>query len=229
MLTEGWGNPPEAVGSVLGMVFPKGRTFLDDSWGAVVTYQPTGYVSDDDAKTVDYDEMVKTQQDSEAELNAERAKAGYPAQHLVGWAQPPAYDPGQHSLIWARRISIAGEPEDTLNYDVRMLGRHGVLSMNMVTTVSHLDETRAAAAAIGKAAAFDTGARYADYNPGMDKKAEFGIGGLVAAGVGIAAAKKLGLLGAILLFGKKFLVLILAGGAAVVAWFKRKFAGAPEE
>lgn len=53
VLTEAWGNPPSAVEGVLGMVFPTGKDFLDDSWGAVVTYTDDGYVSDEDAASID--------------------------------------------------------------------------------------------------------------------------------------------------------------------------------
>lgn len=222
VLTEGWGNPPDAVTNVLGMVFPAGKTFLDDGWGAVITYEATGYVGDEDAKTADYDALMKDMQASEQASNEELTKTGYAEQHLIGWAQPPAYDPVRHSLIWARDIRFEGRKVDTLNYDVRLLGRHGVLSLNMVSTMPHLNEIQAAATGFGKAASFDDGARYADYDPSMDKKAEFGLAGLVAAGAGVAVAKKLGLMGAILVFGKKFLVLILAGGAAAVAWIRRK-------
>ncbi|WP_041864987.1 DUF2167 domain-containing protein [Sphingomonas sp. MM-1] len=229
VLVEGWGNPPDAVGGVLGLVFPKGKTFLDDSWGAVVTYEATGYVSDKDAKTEDYDALLRDIQESEKADNEERTKAGYAARHLVGWAQQPSYDPADHSLIWARDIRFSGSDVDALNYDVRLLGRHGVLSLNMVASMPQLAEVRTAAAAFGKAASFDVGSRYADYDSSKDKTAEFGLAGLVAAGAGVAAAKKVGLLGAVLLFGKKFLAIFIAAIAGGLAWVRRKFSRSGEE
>ena len=54
VLTDGWGNPKDAVDGVLGLVFPMGKTFVDDTWGAVLTFEPSGYVPDDDAKSADY-------------------------------------------------------------------------------------------------------------------------------------------------------------------------------
>ena len=53
--------------------------------------------------------------------------------------------------------------------------------------------------------------------------AEYGVGGLVAAGVGVAVIKKLGLLGIILAFGKKFFVLGLLAFAAIGRWVKGLF------
>lgn len=224
ILVEAWGNPPESAVNVLGMVFPAGKTFLDDTWGAVITFEATGYVTDEDAASADYDALIAELQAGEEAANAERAKEGYPAVNLVGWAQQPTYDKATHSVIWAQNVRFEGSAENTLNYDVRLLGRRGVLSMNLVTTMAKLDETRVAANRFGSAAEFKAGARYADFQPGMDAEADYGVAGLVAAGMGAAAAKKLGLLGAILAFGKKFIVLIL-GAFAIAGNWVRKFFG----
>ena len=221
VLTEGWGNPAEATSDVLGMVFPTGKTFLDDTWGAVVTYQDSGHVSDDDAASTNYDELLTQMREGEEQRNAERSKAGFPTQHLVGWAQPPSYDPQRKLLIWARNVKFAQETDNTLNYDVRLLARAGVLSLNIVAGMSKLAEVRQAAAGLGAAASFNSGFRYADFNPDIDKDAGYGIAGLIGAGAGLVAAKKLGLLGMILLFGKKFIVVILAALAGLAARFKR--------
>lgn len=223
VIVDGWGNPPQMGEGVLGMVFPAGKTFLDDVWGAVITYEPTGYVSDEDAASADYDGMMKEMQAGTEAINAERTRAGYPAEHLVGWAQKPTYDPASHSVVWARNIAFDGQADNSLNYDVRLLGRHGVLSLNMVTAMSHLGDTRVAAAKFAKAAEFQAGARYADYRPGVDRKAEYGVAGLIAAGTGGAVAKKLGLLGILLAFGKKFLFLIVAALAGIGALARRFF------
>ena len=221
VLTEGWGNPVEATEGVLGMVFPAGRTFADDTWGAVVTYEDSGPVNDDDAQSTDYAALLREMQAGEGSINEERTRQGFPTQHLVGWAQTPAYDPRTHSVVWARNIQFQGSPENTLNYDIRLLGRSGVLSLNMVTVMSDLAETRQAAQRFAASAEFQPGARYADFQPGRDRVAEYGVAGLIAAGVGAAAAKKAGLLALILAFGKKFIVLVIAGFAAFGAWLRR--------
>ena len=223
VLVEGWGNRPEVAQDVLGMVFPVNKTFLDDTWGAVITYEAMGYVDDKDAQTQDYAKLLSDMQASEPEMNEQLAKEGRPTQHLVGWAQQPNYDPATHSVVWARNIHFDSSTENTLNYDVRLLGRYGVLSLNMVTRMGKLEETRQAATSFARSAEFDRLARYADYQPGVDKKAEIGVAGLVAAGLGLAAAKKLGFLAVILGFGKKIIVLIVAAGAAIAARFRRLF------
>lgn len=226
VLTQAWGNPPDAVAEVLGMVMPAGANpYAPDSWGAIVTYQQTGFVTDDDAKTTDYDALLRDMQSGEAERNAERKEQGYPGQHLVGWAQPPSYEAASHSMVWARNLQIEGAQGNTLNYDMRLLGRRGVLSLNLITGMEQLPQARTAAAALARNAAFDPGARYADFDESVDEKAGYGIAGLVAGGAAAVAAKKLGLLAIIFAFGKKFLVLIVAGvamlGGAVRKLFRR--------
>lgn len=222
VLTRIWGNPDMAVSDVLGLVLPTGTTASDSVWGAVVTYEDSGYVSDKDAHEQDYEKVLSDLREGTAERNDERKKQGFQTVQIVGWAQPPSYDARDHSLVWARQLKFDGSTgPDSLNYDVRLLGRRGVLSLNMVSDMSHLAEVRAAAADFGRAASFDKGETYADYNASTDKTAEYGLAGLVAAGVGVAAAKKLGLLAIVLGFGKKFIALIVLAGLAVVRWGKR--------
>jgi len=221
-----WGNPPSAAEDVLGIVFPADKSFLDDTWGAVVTYEQAGYIADKDANSTDYNKYVEEVQKGEDSENEARKKDGFPSIHLVGWAQAPSYDPARHYLIWARDLRFSGEKDDTLNYDVRLLGRRGFLSVNLVSKMPQLASVRADAASLAAAATFDPGSSYSDYKPDTDKKAAYGVAGLVAAGLGLAAAQKFGLVAVILLFAKKFLILIAAGFAAVAAWFRKRFSRA---
>ncbi len=216
-----WGNPPEMGEDVLGLVFPKGGTPYR-GWGAVVTFLKTDYVPDDDASTRNYDSYVTDIQKGEKEENEKRQKDGYSSMHLVGWAQPPSYNKAHHYLIWARDLQIGGTSVDTLNYDVRLLGRRGVLSLNMIAGMPELASIRTQAEQLALAGQYNNGARYEDYQKG-DAKAAFSLGGLVAAGLGVAAAKKLGLLAVILAFGKKAIVLVLAAFAAIGRWFSTRF------
>lgn len=230
VLTEAWGNPPEASSNVLGLVFPKSAHFYDGGWGAVLTYEDTGHVDDKDAASEDYDSVLSDMQSGEDDENAARKEAGYGGVHLIGWAQPPTYDSAAKTLIWARNIRFDGEEVNTLNYDVRKLARTGVLSMNMVTTMDQIGEVREAAKALGDTVQFDTGSRYADFDASTDHVADYGLAGLVAAGAGLAVAKKAGLLGILLIVLKKAFVFLVAGAVAAFAWIKRKLGlGSDEE
>jgi len=226
VLVEAWGNPPGSAEGVAGIIFPAGRTFMD-SWGAVVTYDLTGYVSDKDAKDADYTKLLNDSRKDEDSVNEARKKDGFPASHLVGWAQPPTYDQATHSEIWARDIQFSGQKLDALNYDMRLLNRRGVLSLNLVSTMDALPEARTAAVDLSRTAAFDAGSRYEDYKAG-DKKAAYGVAGLVAAGLGVAAAQKFGLLAAGLLLLKKGAVIIAAVAAAIGSRFRKLFGVKPK-
>lgn len=221
ILVDIWRNPPASANGVLGMVFPKGKSFIDDTWSAVITYEGTGYVSDDDAKTIDYEEMLANMKASDEAQAADIRAQGYPAGILQRWAQAPTYDAGRHSLVWARDIKFDDTPEDTLNYDIRLLGREGVLSMNILASMSQLDDVRQAAKTFASVGSFHTGARYADYNASTDKKAEYGLAGLVAAGGAAAVAKKAGLLAILAKFGK----FLLIGLVALFAGFRNFIGG----
>ena len=222
VLVEAWGNPPGSADNVLGVIFPKDKTFLD-SWGAVVTYDPAGYVSDKDAKSANYGKVLQQSRDDEDKDNQERAKSNAPPIHLIGWAQAPTYDPASHSEVWARDLKFGAEQIDTLNYDTRILGRRGVLSLNLVSTMDQVAQVRAAANDLAHSASFDPGSRYADFSEGQDKKAAFGVTGLVAAGLGVAAAQKFGLLAILLLAAKKGAVVLVAAFAWLAARFKKFF------
>jgi uncharacterized membrane-anchored protein len=105
---------------------------------------------------------------------------------------------------------------------VRKLARTGVLSMNMVSSMDRLGEVRSAAAALGSTVQFDAGSRYADFDASVDHTADYGLAGLVAAGAGVAVAKKAGILGFLLIFLKKGFIILLAAAAGAFAWIKRK-------
>src|SRR5687767_4361633 len=129
ILVEAWGNPPGT--KTLGMLFPSDVSPLAaGGWGVIITYSDDGHVDDGDANGIDYDDLMKQmKKDSEAE-NRERVKEGYEPATLVGWAAPPRYDAAAHKLYWARELSFPSADEHTLNYDIRVLGREGVLSFN---------------------------------------------------------------------------------------------------
>ncbi len=224
VLVDAWNNPPAVADGVLGIVFAKGTTFADpDAWGAVVTFEKTGYVSDEDARTVDYAELMQRMQESQEAANESRKADGYPALHLVGWAQEPSYDPAAHSVVWAKALRSEGSARDGLNYDIRLLGRLGVLSLNMLSSMDQLARVRPAAAQLAQAATFDSGARYADYVPDVDEKAGYGIAGLVAGGAAVAVAKKAGLVAIMLGVGKKLIVFLVAGVAGLFVALRKRF------
>jgi uncharacterized membrane-anchored protein len=226
VLVDAWGNPPGH--STEGMLFPAGASPLDEGgWGVVIEFDDSGYVSDQDAASIDYDQLLKDMQSGEAQENAERSKSGYPPIHLVGWATPPRYDGATHKLYWASELKFAEDPEHTLNYNMRVLGRKGVLVLNFVAGLEDLKEVEQASPAVLSIPEFNAGSRYEDFNAATDKKSDFGVAGLIAGGAagGLLLAKKTGLIGIALVFLKKAWVLVVLAFGAIGTALRSLFGG----
>jgi len=217
VITDLWGNPART--DILGMLFPEsGGPFADSSYAFIISFEDIGYVKDEDADKIDYDEMLRNMQKEEVEVNVERKKNGYPAIHVVGWAQKPYYDKTNKVLHWAKELKFGNTDERTLNYEIRILGRKGVLSMNAVATMNELDMVKKDINKVLNIASFTEGNKYANYDSKIDKVAAWTIGGLVAGKI----LAKVGLFA----FFAKFFKLILVGlagiGGAIAKFFKRK-------
>ena len=223
VLVKLWGNPPSAE-KPLGLLIPAGLTPLSSNcWVVTIDFSDDGYVKDDDAGKIKYDELLKQMQKAIADNNESRKSQGYPAITLVGWAAPPHYDAATHKLYWAKHIKFEGEEHDTLNYNIRMLGRRGVLELNAIASLEQLDAIQQQTPQILGMVNFTDGNRYADFDPKVDKVAKYGIAALVAGGLVLAAKAgffKVLLVG--LLAAKKFIIL---GVLALVGFFKKFFKG----
>ena len=220
VLEQAWGNPKGR--ETLGMLFPSDVSPVEkNAWGVIITFNDDGYVSDKDADAINYDKLLGEMKAGVAESSAARKKDGYSGIALVGWAAAPRYDQQTHKLFWAKELAFEDQPEHTLNYNVRVLGRRGVLVLNAVAGMSQLPQIEKVMPDIIGFTSFNEGHRYADYQPGTDRMATYGIAALIAGGV----AAKAGLfakLFALILAGKKFIIIAVLGlGAAFKKFFKR--------
>lgn len=219
-LLNAMGNPGTDP-RLAGLIFPKD----DAGWFMTVRYEDSGHIKDDDARDWNADDLLKSFREGTEAANEERVKMGVPAIEIVGWAEKPAYDPATHRLVWAMSSRDKGAPgaeAQGVNYNTYVLGREGYFMLNLVTELKELPAHKPAAHTMLAALAFNDGQRYADFNAGTDRMAEYGLAALV---VGVAA-KKLGFLAAAGLFFAKFAKVILLGlagvGGLAVKLFKRK-------
>jgi len=196
VLSELWGNPPNEV---IGMLFPRGVTPMSDDFTYVVsiTYSEEGYIDDADAKDLDYDELLETMQQDVLDNNSARIAAGYGYMKLIGWASPPFYDDANKKLHWAKELKFDESETNTLNYNIRILGRRGYLNLT-----------------------------YADFDPDIDEIAAYGIGGLIAGKVLAKVGLLAGLLKFVKVIGlglAKFWKPIAIGLVALAAGLKKFF------
>lgn len=217
VLSNIWQNPPNP--KVLGMIFPEnGGPLADSNYAFVITYVEEGHVDDKDAAKMNYTDLLKDMQSGEAEANKERLKNGYPSVHIVGWAAEPFYDQSNKRLHWAKEIEFGGEETHTLNYNVRILGRKGILVLNAVAEMSELSLVQRDIDKVLQIPTFTEGNKYADFDSNIDEVAAYGIGGLIAGKV----LAKAGLWAVILKFGKFIIIGIAALGGIIFKFFKRK-------
>jgi uncharacterized membrane-anchored protein len=225
VLVTAWGNPPG--NETMGMLLRGPEDVLaEDSWAVVIAYEADGYVSDEDAEGIDYAELLTTMQESSRAANAARAEAGYEEIELMGWAVAPRYDKASNKLYWAKELRFGDIPVNTLNYNVRILGRKGVLVLNLVATMPQITEIESVIPTVLAMTNFNPGYRYADFDAGVDEVAAYGIGALIAGKV----ASKAGLfakLGVILVALKKFwIIAVIAIGAVLARVFRHGRSGA---
>ncbi|MBL4623729.1 MAG: DUF2167 domain-containing protein, partial [Flavobacteriales bacterium] len=231
VLTSLWGNPPTEV---LGMMFPKNTYPSGDefTYAVIITYSEEGYIDDEDAKDLDYDELLESMQEDALSTNDQRIQAGYPTVELVGWAAEPYYDEVNKKLYWAKELKFGDSEENTLNYNIRVLGRRGYLNLNLIGGLDVLHLVEKDVEKILASVEFNQGNTYADFDPEIDEIAAYGIGGLIAGKVLL----KVGLLAGLLKFLKvigvallKFWKPIAIGVAALGAALKKYVFGKKEE
>jgi uncharacterized membrane-anchored protein len=191
-----------------------------------VRFVADGYVRDDDAKDWNPDDLLKGLQEATLQENQQRQARGFDPIEVTGWLEPPRYESQTHRLIWAAGIDPLGKPatDDNagVNFNTRVLGREGYISLTLITARSDLAQYKPAALMLLGNFSFVPGKRYEDFSSSTDRVAEYGLAGLL----GVVAAKKLGLIAllgaAILKFGKAMLLAVVAGGAVIARVFRRK-------
>lgn len=188
VIVDTWENPPGS--KVLGMILPTNINPLEpNSWGIVITHREDGYIKDSDADSIHYDDLLKDMQTAVAKANVERTRQGYPSVSLVGWAEPPAYDKSTHKLYWAKEFASENNTEHALNYNIRILGRKGVLVLNVVAGMNQMNAIKNEVRGVVAFAEFTPGNRYEDFDIKTDYIATYGLATLVA---GVSVAVQLG-------------------------------------
>ncbi|WNG34899.1 DUF2167 domain-containing protein [Archangium violaceum] len=196
------GNRPS--GSELGLLVPNAE---DQDWFMVFSWQAVGYVKDDEKDKIDADALLENIQEATEDGNSWRKENNIPALHVTGWAEPPRYDERTNNLVWATIAESEGGGK-SVNYNMRLLGRRGLVSAVLVEDPELLAKSKPFAYAAMDKFSFKPGSMYSEWQQG-DKVAEYGLTALVAAGAGATAAK-LGFFG--------FLAKLFAkGGKALVA------------
>jgi len=193
----------------------------EEDWIVYMEYEETGHVSDEEQNEIDADELLDSYKRGTEEANKQRE----PEEqfHVVGWNVKPNYNAATHELEYSMLLEDA-QKEQFLNYKLQLLTRTGNVSFVLVTDLANLEsDKKTLREVILKNFTVKEGNRYADFDPKTDEVAEYGLSGLILGGLGLAAAKKLGILAILLAFLKKGWILIVVVIGAIAKFGAKLF------
>ena len=204
--------------TTVGFLAPK-----EDDWFLLFEYNEEGYIKNADQEDLDAEAILENVRIGTEKANEYRKEQGYSPLNIVGWHTRPQYDSATNNLVWAiiAESEEQGQMSQVINYNMRLLGREGYMSVCLVADPAQLDLIKPDADELIRGFEFQKGKKYSEYVQG-DKVAKYGLAALVAGGAG-ATAVKFGLL-SFLAKGWKIIVIGVVGVfAALKNQIKRLF------
>ena len=184
-------------------------------WFLVFEFNKTGYIKDDEKNSLDTDAMLESIKKGNENANRERAKRGWAPLNIVGWEQPPRYNPSTHNLEWALKAESEGSP--VINWNTRLLGRKGVMKVTLVAGPDILAQTLPYYQNLLSGFDYKSGNKYSEFRQG-DKIAKYGLSALVVGGAAAVAAKT----GILKYLWKGLIFVVIAVGAFFKKLFSKK-------
>ena len=184
-------------------------------------YHDVGYVKLDDWKDVNSDKFIKQMRSDAKEVNKIRRENNSETVEGIEWLQEPTLDREKNAVYYAQLVKFS-DGDIAVNATTLILGRYGYTNVtytgdpeefkiNKDEILNHIVANYS----------FVEKKKYTNFSTG-DKVAAAGIGGLLAASLGIKAFKAGGIAALLILLKKGgfllFLPLIFAWG-----WIKRLF------
>lgn len=213
LLADYWDNEEED--NMIGCIIPKTDIYYNVPYAFFIYSDKSGYISDDDAKDVDYDDLMDGWKKDMKERESEIEEKGLIKRELLGWAEKPYYDEQTKTLHWARKLKFEGSDDNTINYDIYILGKDGYIKLEAVGTEDQLAELKECTKHIISHVKYDEGYRYEDFDEATDNVAGWTVGGLVA-------GKMLAKAGFFAKFWKVIVIAVGAIGGVIAKIFKGK-------
>jgi uncharacterized membrane-anchored protein len=210
-------NENPTSGDERGTILCRGPRADSGTWFVILTYRESGYVKDDERSEIKADKLLATLREGNKAGNEERRERGWETLELDGWQTVPHYDTRTNNLTWGLRL-IDASGDTTINHSVRLLGRGGVMEVDLVADPDLAQVALPEFDAMLAGFAYLPGQRYAEWRQG-DKIAEYGLTALIAGGAGAAAAKS----GLLAKLGKGIVALVLAAIAGAKSLAARVF------
>src|SRR6185503_16065294 len=112
--------------------------------------------------SLDADAILASLKEGNEHGNRERKKRGWDAIYLDGWQRAPYYDEQTRNLTWATRLHDDSDAKG-LNHSVRLLGRGGVMSVDLVVAPEYYDRAITGFDAMVGKFRYKTGHSYAEW------------------------------------------------------------------
>lgn len=189
----------------------------DLRWFAELSFEDTGYVSDNEK--LDPDSLLATLKDHNREQQVEMRQRGLDPLILVGWFVEPHYDLVTKRLEWGLRLRTESG-QDVVNYTIKLLGRRGVMDAVLVSNPKGLEQDTREFKSVLQGYSYNVGDRYSEFRSG-DKMAEYGLSALIIGGATAAVVKTGAFKGFAKLIGVGALALFAAIGGFVKRLFRR--------
>ena len=184
-------------------------------------YVNEGYVKLDDWKDVNADKFIKQLRDDSKEGNKIRAENNMPTVERMEWITEPTLDRLKNSVYYALDVYFS-DGESSVNASLLLLGRYGYTEVSYTGEPDYFRENKETILThIVENYSFVEEKKYSNFTTG-DKVAAAGIGGLLAASLGIKAFKAGGI-AALLLILKKAWFIIFIPFIFAWNWIKRLF------
>ncbi|KYP15727.1 DUF2167 domain-containing protein [Flavihumibacter sp. CACIAM 22H1] len=160
-----WGNVPDE--EVLGMIVRSDflPSEINNDYSFVISYSPTGYIPTGQTTDFDHRELLEEVQNQLQESNKKRLEKGFNALQAEKWIMVPYFDSYKKAVYWATELKVNGSDESLVNYNLRLLGKNGVLKINAVGTIDQLPAIKKVLPYLLAQTSFIEGFRYEDYSP----------------------------------------------------------------
>jgi len=184
-------------------------------------YVNEGYVKLDDWEDVNADKFIKQLRDDSKEGNKIRAENNMPTVERMEWITEPTLDRLKNSVYYALDVYFS-DGGSSVNASLLLLGRYGYTEVSYTGEPNYFRENKETILThIVENYSFVEEKKYSNFTTG-DKVAAAGIGGLLAASLGIKAFKAGGI-AALLLILKKAWFIIFIPFVFAWGWIKRLF------
>jgi len=158
----------------------------DLHWEAHFSFKDDGYVKDDEK--IDAAGLLENIKQNTDAANKVRRERGWDEMEVIGWQTPPHYDTQTNRLEWAVTGRDMKSNSTVVNFNTKILGRGGVMSVVLITSPDALSASTSDFKATLTGFQYVAGQRYAEYKPG-DKVAKYGLAALITGGAAAIAVK----------------------------------------